>query len=191
MSIQASCEACGREFKAKDSLAGKRVKCPGCGEPVHVPAAADETSGDTFDFPDEFSQPMTAPSRRRSQSSAYDLPSRSRDEEDDGDRISCPMCGEKIMRQATKCRFCGEVLRPGFGQVDRLSRRSSSSAGDDIGAVELIMIFCCPGIACIVGIVRMLSGNESGGKLVLYALLSAGFWFVVQLIASMVAHVAQ
>lgn len=35
MSIVVSCE-CGKRFKAKDSLAGKKVRCPGCQEPVLV-----------------------------------------------------------------------------------------------------------------------------------------------------------
>ena len=36
MSIKATCD-CGAAFKAKSELAGKRVKCPSCGEPLTVP----------------------------------------------------------------------------------------------------------------------------------------------------------
>ncbi|MCG8405318.1 MAG: hypothetical protein MI923_08990 [Phycisphaerales bacterium] len=36
MSIVASCH-CGKKFKAKDQMAGKRVRCPSCGEPVRIP----------------------------------------------------------------------------------------------------------------------------------------------------------
>ncbi len=36
MSIVVSCK-CGKRFKAKDTMAGKRVRCPGCKEPLHVP----------------------------------------------------------------------------------------------------------------------------------------------------------
>lgn len=38
MSIELSC-ACGRALRLKDELAGKTVKCPGCGSPLTVPAA--------------------------------------------------------------------------------------------------------------------------------------------------------
>ena len=36
MTIAISCPSCDRPLKVKDDLAGKRVKCPGCGEPVLV-----------------------------------------------------------------------------------------------------------------------------------------------------------
>lgn len=37
MPISVAC-ACGKKFQAKDELAGKRVKCPGCGQPLLIPA---------------------------------------------------------------------------------------------------------------------------------------------------------
>jgi hypothetical protein len=39
MTIAISCPSCDRPLKVKDDLAGKRVKCPGCGEPVLVEVA--------------------------------------------------------------------------------------------------------------------------------------------------------
>lgn len=36
MSIVVSCQ-CGKRFKAKNAMAGKRVRCPGCKEPLRVP----------------------------------------------------------------------------------------------------------------------------------------------------------
>jgi hypothetical protein len=33
-----TCAACGQKIKLKEGMAGKRVKCPGCGEAVQVPA---------------------------------------------------------------------------------------------------------------------------------------------------------
>jgi hypothetical protein len=37
--IRVTCEACGKSFGAKDELAGRKGKCPGCGEPIVVPQA--------------------------------------------------------------------------------------------------------------------------------------------------------
>lgn len=42
MPIAVSCRECGRRFKARDELAGRKVKCPECGEPVRVPEEQDE-----------------------------------------------------------------------------------------------------------------------------------------------------
>lgn len=36
--------SCGKKFSAPDNLVGKRVKCPGCGEPVRVEAAVADAS---------------------------------------------------------------------------------------------------------------------------------------------------
>ena len=36
MPIRATC-TCGKSVQAKDELAGKRVKCPGCGQPLVIP----------------------------------------------------------------------------------------------------------------------------------------------------------
>ena len=40
MSITISCSNCGREIKAKEKYAGKRVKCPGCETPMLIPVEA-------------------------------------------------------------------------------------------------------------------------------------------------------
>jgi hypothetical protein len=39
--IQATCLGCGQKLKVKDHLAGKKIKCPGCGDPLRVPLAGD------------------------------------------------------------------------------------------------------------------------------------------------------
>ena len=42
MRIPVSCGSCSNEFSASESAAGKRVKCPACGEGVRVPLEAEE-----------------------------------------------------------------------------------------------------------------------------------------------------
>jgi hypothetical protein len=39
MTIALSCPSCDKALKVKDELAGKKVKCPGCGEPILVELA--------------------------------------------------------------------------------------------------------------------------------------------------------
>ena len=38
--ISFACKSCSKQLKIKDDLAGKTGKCPGCGQPVVVPALA-------------------------------------------------------------------------------------------------------------------------------------------------------
>ena len=40
MPIKVKCGSCSTRFKAKDELAGRRVKCPKCQKPVVIEAAA-------------------------------------------------------------------------------------------------------------------------------------------------------
>src|SRR5438093_3287450 len=46
MSLSLRCEACGKPLKLKDELAGKKIKCPACGQGLTVPPA-DEPEGVT------------------------------------------------------------------------------------------------------------------------------------------------
>src|SRR5262245_26490267 len=41
--IACECQQCGKPLKVKDDLAGKKVKCPGCGHAVSVPGPATPT----------------------------------------------------------------------------------------------------------------------------------------------------
>jgi len=37
MAIEVKCGSCGKSFRAKDELAGKAVRCPGCQQPLKIP----------------------------------------------------------------------------------------------------------------------------------------------------------
>lgn len=54
MPIDVSCPSCSGSFKVKDEYAGKRAKCPKCGEPMTIPAADFEMADD---------EPAPAPAR--------------------------------------------------------------------------------------------------------------------------------
>jgi hypothetical protein len=40
MAITVACDRCGKKYGAKETLAGKSLKCPGCGDILKVPAAS-------------------------------------------------------------------------------------------------------------------------------------------------------
>ena len=51
MSIVVSC-SCGKRLRARDELAGKRAKCPGCGKTLLVPPTAADPEQDLYDVVD-------------------------------------------------------------------------------------------------------------------------------------------
>lgn len=92
MTINFSCEVCGKTLSTSDDKAGRKAKCPGCGEMLIVPGAQTATNDD-----DEVSDDEHLP----------DLPTKKTSR---GNKVACPMCGEKVPAAATVCEFCGEPL---------------------------------------------------------------------------------
>lgn len=58
MSIPVTCESCEKTVKVKDELAGKRVRCPGCRQPLQIPEAAPVDDWNLEEYDDV---PMDAP----------------------------------------------------------------------------------------------------------------------------------
>src|SRR5262249_1045079 len=42
--IQTECRGCGQKLKLADDMAGKRARCPSCGDPVKIPGASPAVS---------------------------------------------------------------------------------------------------------------------------------------------------
>jgi hypothetical protein len=49
MTIQVKCRGCGRSYRLRDDLAGRRLKCKDCGKAMQVPAADDDQFEDEFE----------------------------------------------------------------------------------------------------------------------------------------------
>lgn len=105
MPIKVSC-SCGQSFNAKDELAGKRVRCPKCKNPLQIPAAAAPPAADLDDF-------QLAP--------AAEVPKYNPLEDilqDEGVKAAatgpvCPSCSEPINPSAVLCVQCGFNLQTG------------------------------------------------------------------------------
>lgn len=91
MAIEFNCPHCDKSLSTSEDRAGRKAKCPGCGEVVTVPG----------EIPP--SLPVSA---------ADDLPPppRTTGGRDDRPRVDCPMCGGQVLVTAKKCKHCGEEL---------------------------------------------------------------------------------
>jgi phage FluMu protein Com len=92
LTIEFSCQHCGKVLSTSDEKAGRKAKCPQCGEVIVVPAAAtaDEDQFASDDDDDAGLSPPPLPGAAKMK--------------------NCPMCGERIPASAKKCEFCGEDL---------------------------------------------------------------------------------
>jgi hypothetical protein len=83
MGLSVSCVNCHRTVQVKSELAGKTVRCPRCGSPVSVPAAA-QAEEPSNDRPSRSGATPAPPSRR----SSHEMAQRSSSKSDAGQRIS-------------------------------------------------------------------------------------------------------
>jgi hypothetical protein len=65
MPIAVTCQTCGRQFKLRDELAGRTVRCR-CGKPITVPGTAAAGAGDAFVelLDEELARPYEPPPER-------------------------------------------------------------------------------------------------------------------------------
>lgn len=189
MPIQFQCTWCGKKINAGDAFAGKSAKCPGCGGVVQVPAAAEPPPAAPGGFgnfpapnePPQFGAPAPRAPISPPPGGIYDAedfsaapPSAAPSAGDE--RRPCPACGEMIMQTAAKCRFCGEVFD---STLRRTGGKGRNKAGDEMTGFDWFLVILCPGIGCIVGIVRLIQGKGSGGKMLGLSIAFAIGWNVI------------
>jgi hypothetical protein len=89
--IRFECPHCGQAIKAKDGMAGKLSQCPVCGGHFQIPEAIPDWFGEVLQEP---AAPPPPPEQQPPEPKTK----------------SCPFCAEQILKDAVKCRFCGEFL---------------------------------------------------------------------------------
>lgn len=104
--MKVTCPTCSATLKAAESMIGRKVKCPRCGEPLTVndPRAAEEEFADVDVVADDEvdeDEVEAAPRKRTAARRAA--------------KQTCPMCGAKNPAAADTCASCGEELEGGGG----------------------------------------------------------------------------
>lgn len=135
------CPECGKSLKVSDNLAGKRVRCPGCKNPITVPAP---------DAPvlelaeDEEEEGVTAQPRRNAARSAP--PRRSRDDDEDEEDEE-----EEDDRPRRRRRS--------------VRRDVSVSSGPLVYGILSCLLSCAPLIGAILGSLAIKNANEEMDRL--------------------------
>jgi predicted RNA-binding Zn-ribbon protein involved in translation (DUF1610 family) len=188
MSISFQCPQCDKKLRAPDSAVGRSSSCPRCSAVVTCPEPI-------FEAEVVVSKPSSA---HPAQFNAYaDLddgnPYAIADESPSGEdssrkRRPCPMCGEKIIATAAKCRFCGEIFdpvpfNPKSKKTKKKSRNLGSGGGSREGLRELLVGLLCFGIGTVLtvgGFIRT-AGNPNGGRyFIFYGLIIGGLVGIVR-----------
>ncbi len=150
MTISFECPHCNRGLKAKETLTGKRVRCPQCQQPVEVPAPASTQEEPEDDWLRDPDQPATGTSTAsedeiksdaESSSSAEEfpdlsefLPNRKQATTDDEGLPLLPSVRTK--RKSTATGEGGFVRPIGAGQEERSVRTRSAPAPEPVATVE-------------------------------------------------------
>jgi hypothetical protein len=89
----------------------------------------------------------------------------------DKDMMECRSCGEKILKKANKCKFCGELQ--GAADRARIAREAREADLDDnLSGVEIAFGLLCSGIACIMAVIWIVQGKKKGWKLLMLSIIT-------------------
>jgi hypothetical protein len=165
---------CGKSLRVGDEHAGRRVKCPACGATVLVPKpppqfeVVNEEEEPEFEIAED-QPPESRRARHAKQSTSSDDDDEPRPRKEKPDRDGDD--DEPRPRKKKKRRS-----RPLPEDQDDYRGRGNS----DLTAIDLCLCIFCPGIGCIVGLVRLITGSGEGGKMVGLSLLFAVIWNVLR-----------
>ncbi len=132
-----TCQKCGKKFKGKGDLEGKKVRCPFCKEAFTV-------GGDD----DEEMAAVSAPEAPAKEEAEDDINPYGAQEQDLAPR--CPNCANEMeSADATICLFCG---------YNTLTRQWGKTVKTVAHTKGQIFVHLLPGILCLLWMVLLLGG---------------------------------
>ena len=158
--------SCGRKLRVPDDLLGKPVKCPTCehafqATTAHDPAPPPPTPGAAI-----------APAAAGDEHTAAFGPEAHRPTGEADDVRPCPSCGERIDKDAARCRFCGEDVEDGQEEDDRPwddSRRFRGRRDAEphrgtlilvLGILSIVLFALCGPVGLPLGIAAWVMGRR-------------------------------
>jgi hypothetical protein len=157
MPATVSCPHCASKLRLPDELPGRAVCCPRCGTTFEVDPPAPPPAEPWPGGPAPATRPEAppeAPPRRPRLGDVHD------------DLRPCPACGLYVHCDADRCRFCGEPLAAGGGDVppaprarmDAEPHRGGLVLGTGVASLVTVMFF--PPAALVLGVVAWVMGQR-------------------------------
>ena len=165
MPISFECPQCGKKLKAPESAVGKSSACPGCGGTVTCPEPIYDAEVVDMTLEQPGKPAGVDPYADLDDGKAYGVVDPGPAAPAPDGRRPCPMCGEMIVANAAKCRYCGEVFDPALKKAKGKRSNQFSAEDSDLSGGEIAVAVLCSGIGCIAGIVWMIQGRPKGMKM--------------------------
>jgi predicted Zn finger-like uncharacterized protein len=132
MTANMSCPGCQTSLRIRDDMAGKKIKCPRCGQVLTIPTTAEDAT-EVINNPEQI---VTAPAPK---APAKGAPERAGSKK--GKTRPCPSCGEPIATTARQCRHCHADLEDEDDGVQAPSRYKPCPRCGETGAKRVLWTF--------------------------------------------------
>jgi len=140
--IKFACSKCGKHISVDDKYAGKRGKCPDCGETVVVPGKSKAIAfccagcGHTIKVPESYAGKKGKCPRCKN---AVAVPPLKKEPvaESPATTIACPMCGQAIgvaegtVDESVECPECGSYIDPSSGEIASQADDAMPAGGEE------------------------------------------------------------
>jgi hypothetical protein len=175
MAIACVCPGCAVQLTFEDGAGGSQTACPNCRAPLTVP---DEVVDAVLAEP-----PAPSPAPPPAPAAAPKAVPDARP------RQPCPLCGELIVPDVAKCRFCGAIFDPELKQELKRQEVREKTGEDpfDLSAMDKVLGLLCAPLAFLVALIFLGRGQAlKAGKMVGLGCISTGIWITVVTIINVV-----